>query len=50
MDLYYPRGAWLCLRKDVFDQLGAYRSRRGLPTWEQAVERLLATEKELATP
>jgi hypothetical protein len=46
MDLYYPNSAWLCLRKDVFDQLSAYRSRRGLPTSEQAVEALLAAEKE----
>src|SRR5262249_45573501 len=32
MDLYYPNGAWLRLRKDVFDRLGAYRRRCGLPT------------------
>jgi hypothetical protein len=42
MDLYYPEGAWLCLRKDVFDRLSEYKSRRGLPTWEQALEALLA--------
>lgn len=42
MDLYYPNCAWLCLRKDVFDSLNRYRSRQGLPTWEQAFERLLA--------
>lgn len=41
-DLYYPNSAWLCLRKDVFDRLGRYKSRRGLPTWEQALEQLLA--------
>ena len=41
MDLYYPNCAWLCLRKDVFDALNQYRSRQGLPTWEQALERLL---------
>ena len=41
MDLYYPNSAWLSLRKDVFDQLGRYRSRHGLATWEQAVEKLL---------
>jgi hypothetical protein len=46
MDRYYPNSAWLSLRKDVFDQLSAYRSRRGLATWEQAVEELLAAEKE----
>jgi hypothetical protein len=50
MDLYYPNSAWLCLRKDVFDRLGEYKSRRGLATWEQAVEALLAAEKEPAAP
>jgi hypothetical protein len=49
MDLYYPNSAWLCLRKDVFDRLGAYRSRRGLPTWEQAVEALLSAEEGSAS-
>jgi hypothetical protein len=48
MDLYYPNSAWLCLRKDVFDQLHDVKSRCGLATWEQALEALLATEKELA--
>jgi hypothetical protein len=42
MDAYYPNTAWLCLRRDVFDRLAEYRSRRGLATWEQALERLLS--------
>lgn len=42
MDAYYPNGAWLCLRKDVFDRLRRYKTLRGLPTWERAVESLLA--------
>ncbi len=42
MELHYPHSTWLCLRKDVFDQLNQYRSRQGLPTWEQTLERLLA--------
>jgi hypothetical protein len=50
MDLHYPHGAWLCLRKDVFDRLSAYKSRRGLATWEQVMESLLAAEKEWAAP
>jgi Family of unknown function (DUF6084) len=41
MEQYYPNSAWLCLRKDVFDRLYAYKSRHGVPTWEQALERLL---------
>ena len=50
MELYYPNAAWLRLRKDVFDRLGEYKSRLALATWEQAVEALLAGEKELASP
>jgi hypothetical protein len=38
MERYYPNIAWLCLRKDVFDRLYQYKSRRGLPTWEQGLE------------
>lgn len=41
MDLYYPNSVWLGLRKDVFDRLNAYKSYRGLLTWEQTVEALL---------
>jgi hypothetical protein len=41
MDVYYPNSAWLCLRRDAFDRLNDYKMRRGLPTWEQALERLL---------
>jgi hypothetical protein len=47
MDLYYPNCAWLCLRKDVFDALNQYRSRQGLPTWEQTLERLLAAPERV---
>jgi len=41
MNLYYPNSAWLRLHQDVFDRLYAYKVRRGLPTWEQAIESLL---------
>jgi hypothetical protein len=46
MDLYYPNSAWMCLRKDVFDRLNLYRSRHGLATGEQALERLLTKAEE----
>jgi hypothetical protein len=49
MDVYYPNTAWLCLRKDVFDRLDSYRSRRGLMSWEQVMERLLAAAEEAAS-
>jgi Family of unknown function (DUF6084) len=50
MRLYYPNTAWLNLRKDVFDRLLTYKSQRGLPTWEQAVESLLLGAEELRRP
>lgn len=46
MDLYYPNTAWLTLRRDVFDRLHEFKMQRGLPTWEQAMERLLAAANE----
>jgi hypothetical protein len=49
MDLYYPNSACLCLRKDVFEHLSRYRSRQGLATDEQALERLLAAAEEMVT-
>jgi hypothetical protein len=48
MDAYYPNSAWLCLRKDVFDQLYQYKVQHGIPTWEQAIERILAQTEETA--
>lgn len=39
---YYPNSAWLSLRKDVFERLYEYKVRHGIPTWEQALERMLA--------
>jgi hypothetical protein len=50
MDLHHPNSAWLSLRKDVFDRLSRYRSREGLPTWEQALERLLSASGEPVSP
>ncbi len=44
MDHYYPNAAWLCLRRDVLDELAEYKRRHSLPTWEQAIERLLAAQ------
>jgi hypothetical protein len=46
MEHYYPNTAWLCLRRDVFDRLYLYKSRRGLPTWEQALEAILPPADE----
>jgi hypothetical protein len=45
MDAYYPNSAWLCLRRDVFERLYQYKVRRGIPTWEQALEAALPIEE-----
>ena len=45
MDHYYPNIAWLNLRKDVFDRLYRYKVRRGIPTFEQAIESILPDEE-----
>ncbi len=46
MEMYYPNIAWLNLRRDVFDRLHEFKMQRGLPTWEQAMERLLAEAED----
>jgi hypothetical protein len=50
MDAYYPNCAWLRMRRDVFDRLSRYKSRKGSPTWEHALERLLAEAEEPTAP
>ena len=42
MDIYYPNSAWLCLRRDSFNRLNEYKMSKGMATWEQALESLLA--------
>jgi hypothetical protein len=49
MEIYYPNSAWLCLRRDVFDRLNRYKTSRGIPTWEQALERLLGGQEDPAS-
>jgi hypothetical protein len=46
MDAYYPNTAWLCLHRDAFEKLAAFKRARGIPTWEQALEELLARDAE----
>ena len=41
MEAYYPNTAWVQLRRDVFDRLYQYKMQHGIPTWEQAIERIL---------
>lgn len=41
IDCHYPNTAWLCLRRDLFERLQQYKTDRGIPTWEQALESML---------
>jgi Family of unknown function (DUF6084) len=41
MDIYYPNSVWLNLSRDVFERLNRYKMRRGIPTFEQALERII---------
>jgi hypothetical protein len=50
MDVYYPNSAWLHLRKDIFDRFYQYKMRMGMPTWEHALERLLAQAEKPGLP
>jgi hypothetical protein len=47
MDAYYPNSAWLCVRRDVFEDLHQYKIERGIPSWEQVFEDLLAAKREV---
>ena len=48
MEHYFPNSAWIRLHKDAFDRLYDYKVRKGLPSWEAAVETLLrASEQEV---
>jgi hypothetical protein len=41
MDAHFPDAGWVRLRRGTLEALRAYRSERVLPTWDDAVERLL---------
>jgi hypothetical protein len=45
MDSYYPNCVWLNLRRDVFERLYQYKMQNGIPTWEQALEKVLPVEE-----
>jgi hypothetical protein len=42
MDHYFPGMAWLRLSRDTFERLYAYRARNTMPSWEHALDSLLA--------
>jgi hypothetical protein len=41
MDMYFPNSAWLRLRRDTVDELGRFKSRQALPTWDETISALL---------
>ena len=47
MDHYYPNTAWLCVGRDVFDRLNQFKTRHGIPTWDQALEEMLSGVEEI---
>jgi len=47
MDEYYPNSAWLAIQRDVFERLYEFKVRNGIPSWEEALERLLASVDEV---
>jgi hypothetical protein len=49
MERYYPQSMWLCLHRDVFDELDQYRRQLGLPTFERALQSLLEASAAEAT-
>jgi Family of unknown function (DUF6084) len=42
MEEHFPNSAWICIRRDVFDQLYAFKRANGDATWENTIERLLS--------
>ena len=49
MDACYPNSAWLCLQRDAFERLYQYKVQNGIPTWEQALERLLTVDEAVGS-
>ena len=43
MEEYYPNSAWLAIQRDTFQRLYEFKVREGIPTWEEAIERALAS-------
>ncbi len=50
IQVHYPDGAWLCLRRDVFDRLYRYKAHRSAPTWETIIDELLERSNAEVVP
>ena len=46
MDDYYPNSVLLALHRDTFAHLQQFKTREGIGTWDEAVERALASTQE----
>lgn len=46
MDGHYPGSGWIRLHKDTIEALQRFKSRRGLPTWEETMDELLSAVGE----
>lgn len=46
MDRYFPNSGWLRLGRQTLDDLQRFKASRALPTWDLAVEALLAEVRE----
>lgn len=44
MSAYYPNCIWIHMHRDIFDRLNRFKTERGIPTWDQALDELLASE------
>ncbi|MEU6328210.1 DUF6084 family protein [Streptomyces sp. NPDC047049] len=49
-EAHFPGCGWLRLPRETLDALLAYRSRHALPSWQTAVESLLATAEDAEPP
>src|SRR5262249_45194281 len=47
MDAYYPNRAWLCLGREAFDRLYAYKVQHGIPTFDQALIQVMEKAEEI---
>ena len=45
MDAYYPNSAWLCLRRDVFEELQRFKVERGIPYMGAGASKLLLSAR-----
>jgi hypothetical protein len=45
MESYYPNSNWLRLERETFERLLAFKTKNGIPTWEQTLDKLLPEEE-----